>query len=473
MRLYPVFLSLKNRECLDVGAGPNAQRRARALIRCGALVTIVSHEQMPSIKGLHQHVERSFDQDDPAGYWLVIAATGDAAKNAAITKACEKHRTLCHEVNNQVASSFVLPAIIDRSPLLIAISSGGAAPALVLNLKRKLDRLIPTAFARMAELIEHHQDKIENMIPKQGERARFWRPLLDGPLTLPATSNTASSFEQLLENAISEYDQSVDPKKSNGFVSLVGAGPGDPDLLTLRAMQLIQSADVIVHDRLVSQSIVDMRRKDAQLLYAGKAKSEHTMAQVSINQLLVDLALEGHKVVRLKGGDPFIFGRGGEEIETLAKHNIPFQVVPGITAASGCAAFAGIPLTHRDHAQSCVFVTGHLKNGEINLNWQGLRDPTQTIVIYMGLTGLSRICEKLISVGRASDTPAALIEQGTTPNQRVHVSTLGSLPLVVKQGKVKAPTLLIIGSVVSLHDSLSWFQPDQSAADSSSSHFSA
>ena len=476
MRQYPVFLSLKNRECLVIGAGPSAQRRARALIRCGALVTLLSDEPAPAVKGLHQQLTRSFHPDDPADYWLVIAATKDAATNAAISKACENLHTFCHEVNNQADSSFALPAIIDRSPLLIAISSGGAAPALVLNLKRKLDRLIPTAVARMAELMEQHQDKVETLIPKQGDRARFWRPVLDGPLTLPTTSNTADAFEQSLQKAIKEYEQhselSVNTKSSTGFVSLVGAGPGDPDLLTLRALQLIQSADVIVHDRLVSQSIVNLRRKDAQLLYAGKAKSEHTMAQVSINQLLVDLAKEGHKVVRLKGGDPFIFGRGGEEIETLAKHNIPFQVIPGITAASGCAAFAGIPLTHRDHAQSCVFVTGHLKNGEINLNWQGLLDPTQTIVIYMGLTGLSRICEKLISVGRSSDTPAALIEQGTTPNQRVHLSTLGSLPEMVERSEVKAPTLLIIGSVVNLHDSLSWFEPDQSGVIPTSSHFS-
>ncbi len=472
MRQYPAFLSLQNRDCLVVGAGSNAQWRARALIRAGALVTMVSTETKPQLEGLHQYLERSFQQDDPADYWLVIAATGDEDLNAEVTKACETYRTFCHEVNNQEASSFALPAIIDRSPLLIALSSGGAAPALVLNLKRKLDRLIPAAFAQMAELLEHHQDRIEKLIPKQKERAKFWRPLLDAPLALPTASNTAAHFEHVLENAINTYDPNAEKNSGNGFVSLVGSGPGDPDLLTLRALQLIQSADVIVYDRLVSKSIVEMRRKDAQLLYAGKAKSEHTMAQVSINQLLVDLALEGHRVVRLKGGDPFIFGRGGEEIETLAKHNIPFQVVPGITAASGCAAFTGIPLTHRDHAQSCVFVTGHLKNGEINLNWQDLRDPTQTIVIYMGLSGLNQICEKLISVGRSNVTPAALVEQGTTPNQRVHISTLGELPEVVKKSNVRAPTLLIIGNVVSLHQSLRWFQPEQASTDSSSSHFS-
>ncbi|MEE9333538.1 MAG: siroheme synthase CysG [Granulosicoccaceae bacterium] len=474
MRLYPVFLSLKSRDCLVVGDGPNARRRARMLMRCGALVTLMAKDKPPaSFDGLHRHLDRRFREEDPADYWLVIAAMEDVASNASIAQACQKHRTFCHEVTSQANSSFVLPAIIDRSPLLIAISSGSAATALVLSLKRKLDGLIPAAYAQMGELMDQHQGKLEKMIPKQSERALFWRPLLDGPIAQHASSNTAAHFEQSLEKAMAEYDHKVDAKKRTGFVSLVGAGPGDPDLLTLRALQLIQSADVIVYDRLVSESIVDLRRKDTQMLYAGKAKSEHSMPQVAINQLLVDLAIKGHNVVRLKGGDPFIFGRGGEEIEMLAKNNIPFQVVPGVTAATGCSAYAGIPLTHRDHAQSCVFVTGHLKNDKINLNWKDFHDPTQTIVFYMGLTGLTRICATLIEIGRLADTPAALVEQGTTANQRTHVGTLESLPALVEHRAVKAPTLLIVGSVVSLHKTLNWFQPDQSQADTTQSHFSS
>jgi len=246
----------------------------------------------------------------------------------------------------------------------------------------------------------------------------------------------------------------------NGFVSLVGAGPGDPDLLTLRALKLIQSADVIVHDRLVSPQILKLCRAEAEFIYAGKAKSNHAIPQDSINHLLVDLAQQKRQVVRLKGGDPFIFGRGGEEIETLAEHKIPFQVVPGITAASGCAAFAGIPLTHRAHAQSCVFVTGHLKDGQINLNWRDLRDPAQTIVVYMGLTGVQRICESLIYHGRTKHTPAALVERGTTQHQRVLSGTLATLPGLVATTEVVAPTLLIIGGVVTLRDKLAWFETD-------------
>lgn len=246
-------------------------------------------------------------------------------------------------------------------------------------------------------------------------------------------------------------------KGASGTVSLVGAGPGDPDLLTVRALRLIQTADVLVYDRLVSDAILDLRSADTELIYAGKAMANHTMPQESINQLLVKHARQGQHVVRLKGGDPFIFGRGGEEIETLSDEGVPFQVVPGITAASGCSAFSGIPLTHRDYAQSCTFVTGHLQNGNINLNWENLREPDQTVVVYMGLTGLPQICKKLIEIGRAQTTPAALIEQGTTPNQRVFSATLGTLATTVAENDVRAPTLLVIGSVVSLREKLNWY----------------
>lgn len=246
-------------------------------------------------------------------------------------------------------------------------------------------------------------------------------------------------------------------QSGTGFVSLVGAGPGHPDLLTIRALQLIQSADAIVYDRLVGEGVMDLCNSNAEFVYAGKEKANHALPQQSINELLVELAGRHKSVVRLKGGDPFIFGRGGEEIETLAECGVSFQVVPGITAASGCAAFSGIPLTHRDHAQSCIFVTGHLRDGTINLNWDELKDPYQTIVVYMGLTGIEVICKSLIEHGRNADTPAALIERGTKPEQRVLSSTLRHLPSVIAQNDVSAPTMLIIGGVVSLRDKLKWF----------------
>lgn len=276
------------------------------------------------------------------------------------------------------------------------------------------------------------------------------------------TSAGQTADDSLLPGAFrtltGNYSRQFTTHNENGHVSLVGAGPGDPELLTLRALKLIQAATVVVYDRLVSQPIMDMCQPSAQLIYAGKAKSDHTLPQASINQLLVDLANEGHNVVRLKGGDPFIFGRGGEEIETLAEQEISFEVVPGITAASGCSAFAGIPLTHRDHAQSCIFITGHLRSGEVNLDWERLQDPNQTIVVYMGLTGLDKICKALIDIGRDPATKAALVERGTTPGQQVHTGTLTSLPGIVMATNVSAPTLLIIGDVVGLRGKLQWFE---------------
>ena len=254
--------------------------------------------------------------------------------------------------------------------------------------------------------------------------------------------------------------QPVSPKPRTGSVSLVGAGPGDPDLLTLRALRLIRAADVVVYDNLVAKAIVDM--SDAEKIFVGKQRALHTLPQEAINELLVRLALEGKQVVRLKGGDPFIFGRGGEEIETLAAHGVPFQVVPGITAASGVAAYAGIPLTHRDHAQSCVFVTGHLKDGTMNLDWEALARPRQTLVVYMGLLGVETLCEKLIEHGLAGTTPAALVQQGTTQNQRVLSGTLSTLPGIVQAGKPQAPTLIIVGGVVTLREKLSWFEASSS-----------
>jgi uroporphyrin-III C-methyltransferase/precorrin-2 dehydrogenase/sirohydrochlorin ferrochelatase len=289
----------------------------------------------------------------------------------------------------------------------------------------------------------------------------FWENILDGVVAEKVLAGDEASAQGMLLGLL-ENDKPGQP----GEVYLVGAGPGDPDLLTFRALRLMQKADVVVYDNLVSRQILDMVRRDATRIYAGKKRDDHAMPQEEINELLVRLAKQGKRVLRLKGGDPFIFGRGGEEIEMLAEHGILFQVVPGITAASGVSAYAGIPLTHRDHAQSCIFVTGHLKDGSVNLDWDALARPKQTIVVYMGLHGLATLCTELIAHGLPENTPAAIVQQGTTQNQRVMTGTLATLPGIAQTEKLQAPTLIIIGGVVTLREKLAWFNPSAATKNS-------
>jgi uroporphyrin-III C-methyltransferase/precorrin-2 dehydrogenase/sirohydrochlorin ferrochelatase len=358
-------------------------------------------------------------------------------------------------VDNPALCSFIFPAIIDRSPIIAAISSSGAAPVLARLLRAKIESMIPAAFGRLASIAEKFRPSVKQQIKIPEHRRIFWEQVFQGAIAELIFAGKDQEAEQQLEKLLNKTNALVD----NGEVYLIGAGPGDPDLLTFRALRLMQQADVVVYDRLVSTEILDLTRRDAEKIYVGKQRDNHSLPQESINELLANLAKSGKRVARLKGGDPFIFGRGGEEIETLMEQGIRFQVVPGITAASGCATYAGIPLTHRDHAQSCTFVTGHLKNGLINLNWQQLAAPNQTIVIYMGLVGLEKICAALIAHGSSQDLPIALVQQGTTQYQRVITGTLLTLPQKIIHEEIKAPTLIIIGTVVNLHNQLSWFNP--------------
>lgn len=461
MQHYPAFLQLRDRKCLIVGDDPTTARQVQTLAGSGAKILWIKPASTPAVPAPDgvacQH--RDWREDDLEDCWLVVSNGVDERLSRAIASACEARRILCHIRAEPGLSSFAMPAIVDRSPLIVAISSGGVSPILSRVLKNKIETLVPAAYAGLAKAVGRHRQRLINKMPGVSDRSQFWHTLLNGPIGELAFNAGAKSLDDAIGRAVDGVDHAT--PAPTGHVSLVGAGPGDPDLLTFRALRLVQSADVIVHDRLVSPAILTLCRSDAQMIYAGKARAKHAIEQNSINQLLVDLAQDGKNVVRLKGGDPFIFGRGGEEIETLAAHEISFQVVPGITAAAGCAAFGGIPLTHRDHAQSCVFVTGHLRNGQVNMNWQDLQDPTQTIVVYMGLVGLATICQSLIDSGRHSDTPAALIEQGTTPSQRVLCGTLQTLPEIVQKAEVNPPTLLIIGSVVTLREKLTWFHPRQ------------
>jgi len=348
--------------------------------------------------------------------------------------------------------SFTFPALVDRNPVVLSVSSDGNAPMLARLLRSRLELMLPANYGRIAQLLGELRGPVAERITDPAQRLRFWEDLVDGPVAeLVLAGREAEARTHI--TAVLARTAGV-----RGEVWLVGAGPGDPDLLTIKAWRLMQKADVVLYDRLVAPAIVDLCRKDAERVYVGKRMAEHSLPQQDINALLVSLAGEGRRVLRLKGGDPFIFGRGGEEIEALAEHRIPFQVVPGITAAAGCACYAGIPLTHRDHARSVRFVTGHRRDGAVQFRGDDFLDEEETLVFYMGLVALPDICRGLIEAGRDPTTPAALVQQGTTARQRVLVGSLASLPDIVASHDVKAPTLLIIGGVVTLHQKLSWYE---------------
>lgn len=349
---------------------------------------------------------------------------------------------------------FILPSVLDRSPIVVAISSGGQSPILARQLRARLETLIPPAYSKLGLLVGEYRERVKAKFGHIKQRRRFWESVLQGPVADHVLAGRDELASKTLETLL---DETADNALQQGEVYLVGAGPGDPDLLTFKALRLMQQADVVFYDRLVSKEVLALVRKEAEMIYVGKQRAWHSKRQDEINLLLLEHAQAGKRVLRLKGGDPFIFGRGGEEIATLAEQKIPFQVVPGITAASGVACYSGIPLTHRDYSQSCVFVTGQLKEGELDLNWQALVQPRQTVVVYMGLAGLDILSQKLQQHGMRADMPAALVQQGTTENQKVWTSTIAELPELAKKQQPVAPTLLIIGEVVQLHNQLAWF----------------
>ncbi|TVP79981.1 siroheme synthase CysG [Thioalkalivibrio sp.] len=474
MDYYPLFVKLTDRPCLVVGGGNVAMRKVTLLRKAGARVTVVAPELCPELEQLRdageiEHLERRFDDGDIARRVLVVASTDDEAVNRHISELATASFVPVNVVDRPELCTFITPSMIDRSPLQVAISTGGASPVLARLLRSRIESFLPASYGRLAAMLDSFRDRAKARLPNPEIRRRFWERLLEGPVTELVLSGRDDAAHKIVDEALEE---GLDRRDGGGEVFLVGAGPGDPDLLTFRALRLMQLADVVVYDNLVSPGILELVRRDAEMIYAGKRRNDHALPQEDINRLLVKLAKEGNRVLRLKGGDPFIFGRGGEEIDSLMQEGIPFQVVPGVTAAAGCASFAGIPLTHRDYAQSLIFATGHLKNGTIDLNWNMLAQPAQTVVFYMGLLGLPIICRELKAHGRAASTPAALVEQGTTQNQRVLVGTLDTLPELVKEHDVKPPTLIIVGEVVALHERLKWFRPgsDHTAHSLFSSH---
>ena len=460
MEFLPVFLDVKDKQCLLVGGGEVALRKARLLFRAGARLKVVAESIGDGLSDLlksGQHSSRigHFSIDDLIDVVLVVAATDNDEVNQSVSEQARSLNIPVNVVDQPALCTMIFPAVVDRSPVVVGISSGGSSPILVRKIKEQLEVQLSGATGQLAELLRSYRQAAKEQITSFDTRIRFWESVLDSDCPELVYSGQLDRARGRIETLLEQSSTRL----PRGEVYLVGAGPGDPDLLTLKALRLMQKADVVLYDRLVSDAVMNKVRPDAEKFYVGKERSTHKVPQERINQLLVEQALQGKRVLRLKGGDPFIFARGGEEMASLIEHDIPFQIVPGITAATGCASYAGIPLTHRDHAHAVQFLTGHFKSEEEEPDWQALTGEGQTLVFYMGLMNLGTICGRLIEYGLPPNKPAALIQRGTTDDHRVLSADLESLAGLVQEEGVRAPTLLIVGDVVRLREKLNWFEP--------------
>ncbi|HIE1060831.1 TPA: siroheme synthase CysG [Serratia marcescens] len=458
MDYLPIFADLKQRPVLVVGGGDVAARKVSLLQRAGAEIRIVAQSLSPELEQQRQQgrvlwLGKTFDPQQLDDVFLAIAATDDNALNAAVFAEADKRRVLANVVDDQPRCSFIFPSIIDRSPLVVAVSSSGQAPVLARLLREKLEALLPASLGQMAQVAGRWRGQVKQRLASIGERRRFWENTFGGRFaTLVANGQTAQA-ERQLEQDLHRF--ATGDEGTQGEIALVGAGPGDVGLLTLRGLQVMQQADVVLYDHLVSGEILDLVRRDAERICVGKRAGAHSVIQEETNRLLVELAQQGKRVVRLKGGDPFIFGRGGEELQVAAVAGIPFQVVPGVTAAAGATAYAGIPLTHRDHAQSVTFITGHCRPDGDGLDWADLARARQTLAIYMGTMKAADISQRLIAHGRDAATPVAVISRGTRADQQVQIGTLEQLEYLAQRAPL--PALLVIGEVVELHHQIAWF----------------
>ncbi|MBB1339720.1 siroheme synthase CysG [Pseudoalteromonas sp. SR44-2] len=456
MQYLPIFTKLDNKPVLVVGGGEVALRKCRAFLKARASVTLVAPWFCDELKE-HAHnnevtlIDAYFDESHLDGKMLVIAATDRDEVNNNVFELANARNVFVNVVDDQPKCTFIFPSIVDRDPITIAISSAGTAPVLARRLREKLETLIPHHIGPLATLVGGFRDKVKKRFKHFSDRRQFWEGVFDSSVVSKVQTGDTQAAQQQLEQML---DAKAEPE---GEVYVVGAGPGDPELLTLKALQLMQQADVVVYDFLVSDEIMELVRRDADLICVGKRLGDHSVVQEDTNQMLVDLAKQGKKVCRIKGGDPFIYGRGGEEVQVLAANNVNYQIVPGITAAAGCSAYAGIPLTHRDHAQAIQFVTGHCKKDGQELDWQSLAKANQTLAIYMGVIKSPHIQGELLKHGRKADTPVAIIENGTRKNQRVVTGQLGELAALIERNSIISPALLIIGEVAALHSQLAWF----------------
>jgi uroporphyrin-III C-methyltransferase / precorrin-2 dehydrogenase / sirohydrochlorin ferrochelatase len=462
MDYFPLFMDIKNKPCLVVGGGEIALRKASALLRAHASVMIVANKVSDDVMALAANKNftisvESYSEKHLENKMMVIAATDHRPTNEQIFSDANKINLPVNVVDNPDLCSFIFPAIVERGPITVAICSNGNAPVLARLLRAKVESIIPFEYGKLGELAQKYREKVKSIFSNTNQRRDFWESIFEGKVAETVFDGKFEQAEALLNHKLENDGRNfnANPQENRGEVYLVGAGPGDPELLTFKALRLMQQADVVIYDRLVTPEILELTRRDAHKVYVGKKSKFHCVPQQDINSLLLEYAQKGHRVLRLKGGDPFIFGRGGEEAEALVKHNIPFQMVPGITSAAGASNYAGIPLTHRDYAQSVTFVTGHLKNDSCDLNWKSLAQPHQTLVIYMGLSAIKTIRENLIEHGLASTTPVAIVQNATRADQKIVIGDLTSIDKKVKDAGIVSPALIMVGEVINLYDVLS------------------
>lgn len=458
----PIFLDVRGKKVLVDGGGTLAARRVERALDAGAMVHVFAEELGGEFRKLKSHPSLTHHIQEPRlpdfiGAAVAYGATENEIRDRHLYDMANHHHVLANVADVTEYCDFITPSIIDRSPLVIAISSGGAAPIIARILRARIEAILPAAYGKLAAFSGRLRERVMAKLKTPESRRAFWENTIDGPVADMFLSGDPKSAKKQFLKELDATALGQDIEKV-GEVYLVGAGPGDPDLLTFRALHLMQRADVVLYDRLIGDGIINLVRRDAERIYVGKSPNNHAMDQQEISDLMVKLAKEGKRVLRLKGGDPFIFGRGGEELETLAAADVPFQVIPGITAASGCASYAGIPLTHRDHAQSCVFVTAHGKDGVLSLDWETMARPGQTVAIYMGRSSLDFLMEEFIRRGVDPNTPAAIVDNGTRPNQQVVKGNLSNLFERAEAAKLPGPALVIIGSVVELSDTLNWYK---------------
>ena len=457
MENFPIFINIDQKPVTIFGGGDIALRKAILLIKARPLLTVIAKDFSEEFKDFIDKnkiafVQKSYEASDIRSQVLIVAATNDKRVNKSISNISQANRIPVNVVDQPDLCSFTMGSIVERDALVVSISSGGKAPVLERMIRQTLESLIPSHYSKLVNFAGSIRGLVKKRITHMEKRREFWEYFFEDTL-IQKIANSKKKFRPQDIDALIKRRL----KKVDGEVYLVGAGPGDKDLLTLRALQLMQKCDVCIYDNLVSSDVLEMVRRDADMIYAGKKRDQHTLEQSKINELLIELAMKGKRVLRLKGGDPFIFGRGGEEIEGLMKKNITFQVVPGISAANGVSSYSGIPLTHRDHAQSCLFLTGHFKEGIISFDWPKLIAEKQTVVIYMGLLSLQEMKKNLIKYGMSKNMPVAVVQSGTTQSQKVVIGQLRNISSKVNKARLKSPALIIIGTVVELRKGLNWF----------------